>query len=359
MTHHTGSLTNTLRTLTLIVALTATLFAQSSHAQEKKAVVRIGYVPVLIYAPLYLAQEKGYFAKEGIDAQLTPVQGGSDSVVQLAAGNFDAAVGGIGAGLLNAANKGLDFKIVAPMHAERKPLSTSLVISAKRAEEFKSVKDLKGKTISINATGAATEYWLAEALRLNGLTYADVKITQVGFANVPAALENKSIDAAMLGDPITTQQVEKGVVKILADDFIDGFYATYLYMGSPLLKDRPAVAEGFMRAYLQATRDLQDPNIFKDKDFAAIIEKYTKVPADTVTQASRPYYEPNGVIPVANINTLQDYFLTRGVLEYKTPVDMTKFIDQSLAEKAIAKLGKFTPKAAATMAATPAATPAK
>lgn len=83
--------------------------------------IRLGYVPVMIYAPLFIAQERGYFAEEGLQVELTPLQGGSDSVVQLAAGNFDVAVGGAGAGLFNAARRGVEFTIVAPMHSERPP----------------------------------------------------------------------------------------------------------------------------------------------------------------------------------------------------------------------------------------------
>src|SRR5579859_4880764 len=164
--------------LLVVVALWLGLSAQAGQAQatqpaDQKVTIRLGYVPVLIYAPLYVAMERGYFAQEGLDVQLTPLQGGSDSVVQLAAGNFDAAVGGIGAGLLNAANKGLDFRIVAPMHSERPPVATPLVIAASRATEIKTVADLKGKTVAINATGAATEYWLYQALAEGGLTFND------------------------------------------------------------------------------------------------------------------------------------------------------------------------------------------
>ncbi|MCE2850822.1 MAG: hypothetical protein LW717_06505 [Chloroflexaceae bacterium] len=39
--------------------------------------VRVGYVPVLIYAPLYVGIERGYFAAEGITIESTPIQGGS------------------------------------------------------------------------------------------------------------------------------------------------------------------------------------------------------------------------------------------------------------------------------------------
>src|SRR5688572_27935181 len=106
--------------------------------------VRLSYVPMMIFAPLFVANERGYFREEGIEVELSPVQGGSDSVVQLAAGNFDVAVGGAGAGLFNAAQRGVKFTIVAPMHSEKPPLTSPLVISAKRTDEFKTVADLKG-----------------------------------------------------------------------------------------------------------------------------------------------------------------------------------------------------------------------
>ena len=342
------------RLLAILFICALSLTAMPSSAQGKKEVVKMGYVPVLIYAPLYIASERGYFADEGIDVQLTPLQGGTDSVVQLAAGNFDAAVGGIGAGLLNAANKGLDFRIVAPMHTERPPLASPLVIAADRTSEIKSVKDLKGKKVSINATGAATEYWVFKALEKAGLTMDDISLTTIAFRDVPAALTGRAVDASILGEPLTTLAKDQKTVAVLSDDFIDGITVTYLYMGLPLLKDRPQVAEGFVRAYVRALRDLQGDG-WLNKDTAAIIEKYTKTPADVVLRSNRPYYDPNGKVPLEDIQTLQDYFLKRGELDYKTPLDMKPFIDTSLVDKAVAKLGPYAaPTAAATMAATAA-----
>ncbi len=307
-----------------------------SPAGAGKTVIRLGYVPVLIYAPLFVAQERGYFAEEGLDVQLTPLQGGSDSVVQLAAGNFDAAVGGAGAGLFNAAARGVKFTIVAPMHSEKPLVTTPLVISAKRANEIKSVADLKGKKVAINATGAATEYWLAQALKQAGLTFDDIQLTSVAFRDVAAALDNGSLDASMLGEPLATINKQKGLVSVLSDDFINGFTATYLYMGAPLLNDKPEAARGFMRAYLRATRDLQGN--YMNNEFAQIIEKYTQVPAVVTKEAALPQYDPNGTIPVNDLNTLQAYFLQRGELEYQQPLDMQPFINQQLANEVAKEL---------------------
>ncbi|HKP52726.1 MAG TPA: ABC transporter substrate-binding protein [Chloroflexia bacterium] len=301
--------------------------------------VRLGYVPVMIFAPVFIAQERGYFTQEGLKVDLTPVQGGSDSVVQLAAGNFDAAMGGAGAGLFNAAQRGIKFTIVAPMHSERPPVTSPLVISAKRADEIKSVADLKGKKVSINATGAATEYWLAQALEKNGLTIEDVQVQTVAFGQVPAALESGSLDAAILGEPLATINKDKGIVKVLADDFISDFHSTFLYMGEPLLKRKPDTAKAFMRAYLRACRDLQGN--YMNQEIADIIAKYTPpVPADVILRASPAQYDPNGTVPIQDLNTLQSYFLKRGVLEYKEPLDLTPFVNTDLAKEVAAELDK-------------------
>ncbi len=298
--------------------------------------IRLGYVPVMIYAPLFIAQERGYFAEEGLQVELTPLQGGSDSVVQLAAGNFDVAVGGAGAGLFNAARRGVDFTIVAPMHSERPPLTSPLVISASRANELTSVADLKGKRVAINATGAATEYWLAQALAKHGLTLDDIQLEVVAFRDVPAALESGSLDASILGEPLATINADQGLVQVLADDFIDGFTATYLYMGAPILNERPQAARAFLRAYLRATRDLQGD--YMNEEIAQIIEKYTQVPADVILRASPAQYDPDGAVPIDDLQTLQAYFMERGDLEYTELLDVTTFVNTQLAAEVAADL---------------------
>jgi NitT/TauT family transport system substrate-binding protein len=293
----------------------------------------------MIFAPLFVAIERGYFAQEGIDAQLTPVQGGSDSVVQLAAGNFDVAASGAGAGLLNAVYRGVKFKIVAPMHSERPPLTSPLVVGAgKKDALITSIADLKGKKVAINAPGGAAEYWLSEALKKGGLSMNDVQVTSVGFADVPAALKTGSISAAILGEPFTTEGKDNGTVTVLADDFINGFTATYIYMGDSMLKERPQVASGFIKAYLRACRDLQGDYLKTDPDIARIIEKYTHVPADVAARAAAPQYSTNGMVPVGDIEKLQEYFLQRGELDYTQPIDITTFVDDSLAKAVAAEL---------------------
>lgn len=162
--------------------------------------VVVGYVPVLIYSPLILAKEKGYFAEYGLDVQLEPLPGGSDMVVLTANGDFDIGVGGAGPAYFNAADRGINLKIVAPLHFERDPNATPLVVSKRRFDsgELTTVEDLKGKKVTVNARGA-TEYWLDTALRSAGLTIEDVDLQALPFPDVEAALDSGAIVGAMLG----------------------------------------------------------------------------------------------------------------------------------------------------------------
>ncbi|MSP14186.1 MAG: hypothetical protein EXR62_14670 [Chloroflexi bacterium] len=326
-----------------LATMAPTIAAQA--AAGGMANVRMGYVPVTLYAPLYIAIEKGYFKEQGIEIALTPLVGGSDSVVQLAAGNFDVAAGGVGAGLLNAAVRGIDFKMVAGLHAEKPPMASPLVVSKKRFDsgELTKIADLKGKKLAINAKGAATEYWLAAVLQKGGLTFKDVSVVGLAFSDVPAALESGSLDGAILGEPLVTQAEDKGLVKRLDDAFLNNFQPTVIYYNVEWAGKNPEVAGKWMVAYVKALRYLQPESVWKSDEVVTMLEKYTKVPADVVKRASHTYYEPDGRLHIQDYNTLQQFFLAQGELTYKDAIMLEKYIDTSYLDAANKKLGPYRP----------------
>lgn len=310
--------------------------AEEEDAAEDMEVIRVGYLPVVTYAPLYLGIERGYYAEEGIDFDLSTIRSGNDAIVQLAAGNFDVAMGGANAGLFNAVNRGLDFQIVAPMHGEKPPVATPLIISAGRTDEFEEVADLEGKRVAVHAFGAGIEYWVQEALAQGDLTMDDVELVEVLFPDMPVALESGSIDAAVLTEPLVTISEDKGLVAILADDYINGFYPTYTYMNNDWLSENPDLAHRFMRGYIRASRDLQGD--YMDEEVAAAIEKYTEVPADVLMRIAAPIFDPDGDIPIADLETLQRFYQERDQLEYDELLDVSDFVNTELAAAVAAEL---------------------
>jgi NitT/TauT family transport system substrate-binding protein len=312
--------------------------AQPPAGASAPAAVRLGYIPLVIFAPIYVGVERGYFAEEGLQVELTQINATNEAVVQLAAGNFDVGLAGGNAGVFNAIARGLKFTVVAPMHQERPPVATPLVISARRAGEIKTIADLKGGTIGINANGAAIEYWVAQALARGGLTIGDVQLKAMPFPNMPAALENGALDAAVITEPLVTINKDKGLLAVLSDDFIDGFTATYVFMNQPWMERNPQAARGFLKAYLRAARDLQGD--YMTPEVAAIVEKYTQVPAAVIERSALAQYDPSGRVPTGDLETLQRFFLERGLLEYSEPIDVGSFVDARLASEVAAELNK-------------------
>jgi NitT/TauT family transport system substrate-binding protein len=314
--------------------------------------VSVGYIPIFIYAPYYIAIEKGYFREQGIEIELQALQGGAQILTQVVTGNLDTGGGGIGPAALNLAKETLDrgnrelpFVIVSPLHIERPPLTTSLVVSPRAYDSgaIRSIADLKGRKVATNDRGAATSYWIGLALARANLTFRDLaggEPVEVGFAAMPAALERGDIDAAVLGEPLLSAAIKAGTVRVLSDDFLDGEQPTAIFLNREWARKNPRLAEGYVAALLKAFRDL-DGDGWRQEENLAIISKYTNnFPIADLKAANRPFFEPNGAWDLARLEKQQRYYLENStLLTYKEPLDVKLLLDTSYAEKAVRALG--------------------
>src|SRR2546428_8697161 len=85
----------------LLSALGPTVRARAPGQPLTK--VRVVHVPVLIFAPLYVAIERGYFAQQGIDVELIGTPGGLSSFAVLASGRAEVVICGLAAAPFHAA----------------------------------------------------------------------------------------------------------------------------------------------------------------------------------------------------------------------------------------------------------------
>jgi NitT/TauT family transport system substrate-binding protein len=125
-----------------VVLLTTFILQASVQAADK---IRIGYPsPAVGHIPLPLAQKKGFFKEEGIDAEIIRIPSPA-SLAALVNGDIDyySAI----APVVGAAIRGLPVKVVACY-------VTGSQDTLVARPEFKSVKELKGKTIAVSAPGA-------------------------------------------------------------------------------------------------------------------------------------------------------------------------------------------------------------
>jgi NitT/TauT family transport system substrate-binding protein len=303
--------------------------------------VQIGYVPVLIYGPVMLAHDKDYFNLQGIDSELISLAGGADMVTLTANGDFDFGIGGAGPAFFNAINRGIELTVIAPLHFERVPQATPLMVSKERFDsgELDSIEKLEGKRVSVNARGA-TEYWLDQALRKGGLTIEDIDLQELAFGDVSAALASGALDAAMLGEPLATQAEQEGIAVRLVDDFATDFQPTFVYVNPDFAAENPEVVTGFLAGFMQGCRDLLGDD-WASPDNLDFLNRQTRVPVDLIEESARTYCEPNGEIDAADLQTLQEFFAERGLLDYEELLDVESIIDRSYVEEALEIIGRY------------------
>jgi NitT/TauT family transport system substrate-binding protein len=325
-------------------ATSATPVSDYEPPTEGLTTVRMGFVPVSIFAPVFLALEKGYFAEEGLAVELEPFPGGADPVVLTASGQLDVAIGGAGPAFWNAIAQGLPITVIAPGHQEGNPVATPLMISTESclSGEIMSVADLAGKRVSVNARGA-TEYWLNAALSTGGLTINDIDLQTLAFPDAVAALQSGAVDAAMVGEPLATRAEQDGIAIRLATDFpIYDVQPTQIFANDSWLEANPDAAEGLVTGYLRAARELMEGG-FETAENLAIIEEYTGVPVDLVAASVKPVYAVDGLINLEGLSKLQTLFREQGQLEYDEDLDPASFVDMSYVMSANAELNPHQP----------------
>jgi NitT/TauT family transport system substrate-binding protein len=301
--------------------------------------VTFGYTPVSIFAPVFVAYEKGYFAKFGVDVELQSFAGGSDMVLQAATGNLDLGVGGAGPAYWNAASQDLGLKLIAPGHSEGNPVASPLMISKQACEDgsIRSVADLKGKKVAVNAPGA-TELWLSRALATGGLTLDDVDLQFLSFPDAVVALESGALDASIVGEPLATAAENQGIAVRLVDDMdVQNIWPTMVFANEQWVTDNPDTAAAVVAGYLEASRDLMEN--FDDPMNLAIIQKYTDVDPQLIIQSIKPVYSTDGDINLDSLSLLQDFFRERGQLDYDENIDPATLVDPAPMQKALELAG--------------------
>jgi len=180
----------------------------SSLAQDR---VRIGLSSISATSgAIWVAEEKGLFKKQGLDAEVIFIGGGASRVVSsLIAGEIQFSVGG-GDAVIRSALKGADTVLAAA------PMKTGLQRLMTRSD-IKTSEDLKGKKVAITRFGSASHWVLQLFLRKWGMRSESIQILQLGSSPAMlASLEKGGIDGAVFTIPTFFVAEDRGY-RVLAD----------------------------------------------------------------------------------------------------------------------------------------------
>ncbi|HEY3369158.1 MAG TPA: ABC transporter substrate-binding protein [Symbiobacteriaceae bacterium] len=314
-------------------------------APPAPATVKVGNVSSLLFAPFYVAMEKGYFQEQNITVQLENLQAGQDAMVFLANGQLDFVLAGYSAALFNAVSRGMDLKVIAPMGIQPKQGDPSpLVVRTDLVQSgaVTSAKDLKGKKIAAaGGAGATGSFLIALRLQKYGLALSDVELVNLGLPDQQAGLANKAVDAALMSEPYSTKAIADGTGSAVDKGVLAGVNASGLLTSGAMLKDKADVVNRFTTALLKAARDIQGDK-FKSDENIGFFAKYTKLAPDVLKNVTPYDFDTNFALtsPNRDLGALQEIMAKAGILKLQSPVDVAKVVDGGPAAAAVAKLGK-------------------
>jgi NitT/TauT family transport system substrate-binding protein len=303
----------------------ASAFPTAIFAQTRKP-LSIGYVPSTLFAPVFVAAEKGYLRDAGFEANLTPITAGADSMSLVAQGQIDMAAAALSAAFYNAVNRGLEVKFVAATgYQPRKGRPSALLIRQDLYDGgLRLSPALKGKKFGwIGNTGAASAYYVARILRTVGLRLTDIESLNIPNPDQQAALERKAVDVLFTSAPFSDEFASKKLGTIVASPPA-GIAASGIFFGPGLLRNHEN-ASAVMTALRKAAAEIVGDGFFDAANVAAYA-KYTKQSLDVIKAAPRYDFKPDLRIDQGTLEDMQREFLADSILTYKQPINEVRLV---------------------------------
>ena len=261
-----------------------TLGGASASAQPVRIAVGAASVASL---PTWVAQDGGYFAREGVPAELIYIRGGPQTMSALISGEvpFAQIYGGA---LIAAALTGADVVIVAGIINE--PFFS--IITTKGIDK---PEDLRGKKIGISTFGSATDFALRLALKKWNLKAdSEVSILQMrGVPEILPAMAAGALHGGVMSPPTNMIAIRAGYKELAYLPQIGvSFQHTSLATSRKYLERNRSTALKVMRAYRSAIERIKADKAFTIKTLAKYMSTQDNVVLDYSYNTGLPLFRP-------------------------------------------------------------------
>jgi ABC-type nitrate/sulfonate/bicarbonate transport system substrate-binding protein len=292
--------------------------------------------------PLWVGNEKGFFAANGVELKITPTPGSVFQMQNLAAGKFDIAIS-------------LIDNLVAYMEGQGEaPLpeppdffafmggqygAVRLVVQP----DIKSIADLKGKSLAVDAATTGYAFLLRKILQQGGLAETDYEFERLGSTSARAeALMAGKTTGTILTSPLEIAPEARGFRRLAnAVDVVGPYQAVLGVARRSWAKANEAALVSYIRGYVQSLDWLADP-----ANRAEAVAIYRKnLPQATEASANKAWelllggsegFQKKGKVDLAGIATVLKLRSEFGRPQ-KTLTDPSKYVDESYYLKATSR----------------------
>ena len=326
-------------------ALVAMVASVPAFAQTQ---VRVGVIPVLGVAPIFVVDKEGWAKEAGFDLKFTTFESGPVMIQALASGTLDVYVAGV-APLGVARSKGIDIRVVTSTAIEEMTvaagakLAPSFKPGVAPAQALKNFRVANGKParLATQPTGSVPHttlvHWLTQVIKADK---ADYEIVPMGIDATQQALLTGAVDGATIREPTDTivQQRDPRIKLVaLGGEMFPNQPGTVVAFSGAFLTKNQAGVQKFVDALVKADKLIKaepkrvapyvEAALGKGLIDAATIEKALASPASKFTADPRVIMEATA--------KMQAFQVSIGTLEKDVPLD--GLFDVSFYEKAASR----------------------
>lgn len=304
------------------------------NASENTTKLKVGYMPILPVAQLFVIEGEGWAKEAGLDLELTRFSSGPAMVQALASGELDVMYFGIGPAMVARAN-GVPIKVLAASIKEqialvaRGDFATAFDNNnaVQAIAQFTEKQGRKPKIATFpqgSVPNTVLRYWLTEQIKV-GLDA--VEIVPMGADRVQQALLSGAVDAASILEPILTTVQERDItarVVARSNEMLPGQPGAVLAAREATLEKHPEAMRKLMALHLRATDVLLNeparaaPNV---REFVGSrLINLATVQAALSSPSSNYISDPHAIRE--GTKRMYDYQLTQGTLRKEIDLDL-------------------------------------
>jgi NitT/TauT family transport system substrate-binding protein len=291
-------------TVLFFLATTAAAFPGSTWAVEK---IAFGVLPVMQALPLFVAQEKGLFAEEGVEVELIPFRSGLEKDAAMAARQTQGYFGDMLTSIILGANQ-MPVSMVATIFNTTGDQRMFAVLAAPGTGK-PSLTDLSGKGIA-GSSNTVIEYVTAKLLE-NETPGAALNMIETKniLARMPMLLQGQ-VAGAVLPEPLVTLVEGKGATVVADDRGLGITPTTLLFTGNFIDRNTEAV-RAFLRAVSRASALIN-----QNREMARpIMIKYARIPEPLQQSIAIPAFIPPAVPDKELVMDAYNWLNQKGVLK--------------------------------------------
>ncbi len=273
--------------------------------------IRVSTLPRFILAPLYLAEELGFFRDAGLQLDIQPLADTTQMIPLLAGGRIDVTFAGATPALFNAAAKGARIRIVAARDVAI-PGCTTEVHGNRRSfpDGFEHAAALRGKRVAVTTPASLTAFLLDTLLASAGLTTRDVRLLTMRLSESAPALVAGRLDAVVnLDMGFSSPAVVAGpsIARLLP-----GFQYSYAQFGRALLDGDLRPGAAFLGAYYRGVRAFRSGQVPRAIDRLAMD---SGMDPGAVRTACRRRLSEDGRVNPSSVQRMIDWSVKKGFLD--------------------------------------------